>query len=112
MSACLYRYKWLFLCLVERCVEVFALGEVDFVKVDAPYGAVIHRAVIYHLVGHVGRRCPLCGTRYVGMYFSRRELNTYRYVEVVEYLESLSYCTGCCGLFGSCGLEEGSTYKP
>ena len=105
-STRLYRNERLFFSLVERSVIVSALCEINPVKSNAPYRTVVHGAVIYHPVCHIGGCRPLRGTRNIGMHLARRELDADRYVEVVKYLESLPYSRRRGGLHGSRGLEK------
>lgn len=87
----LHRRYGLILCSVEQYGLIFHLVEFYCLQVKLPYGAVVHRAVVYRQVLHVCGRCPLRCAWNVGWSLAVGKLNAYGYVEVVEYLETLQH---------------------
>ena len=75
--------------LVERLGTIPDLGKIYGRKVDAADRTVVHRTVVYYPVGHIRHSGPLRCAGDIGCLISLRGLDTYRNVEIVEYMEAL-----------------------
>ncbi len=104
-----YQHKRLLFHVVEWNSPIVHTCEINFRKINPTNGTVVHRAIIDNSVCDVCNRSPLCGTGNVDRYFAIGKLHANGDIEIIQYLEPLTYSIFRFGLQWRCCLIESGT---